>query len=112
VGATYLAESFRFGVLLETERWEMYARAEDLSFSQNTDTTNAIDFHLHIWVAIWVPQVGQMWSPGGVLCVTFYDDSVFVEGICKCESGFRFLPRVQIVWLLSAKPIGKWSPDI
>jgi hypothetical protein len=90
----------------------MYARAEHLGFRQNTDTPNTINLHFHIWVAIGVAEVCQMWAPGGILCITFDNDSILIKGVCKREGSFRFLPRVQIVRLLSSKPVGKWSPDI
>lgn len=91
---TYLAKSFRLGVLFETERREVHSRAEHLCLCQNTDTANTVNLHLHVWVTIGVAQVSQMRAPGCILCVTFHNDGVFVEGIRESESGLGFLPRV------------------
>lgn len=109
---TNLAESLGLSVLLETESWEVNARSEHLGFSKDTDTTNTVNLHLHIWVTIWIAKVGQMWAPCSILCISLDNDSVLVESVCKSEGGFRFLPRVQIVGLFASKPVGKWSPDV
>lgn len=53
-----------------------------------------------------------MWSPGSVLCVSFDDDGIFIECIGEREGGLRFLPGVQIVGLLSTKPIRERAPDV
>lgn len=109
---TYLAKPFGLSVLLETESREMNTGTKDLCLGQDTNTTDTVDLHLHIWVAVGVTEVSQMRSPGSVLCVSFHNDSVFIECIGECESGLRFLPRVQIVGLLSTKPVRKRAPDV
>jgi hypothetical protein len=102
---TYLAKAFSLSVLLEAESGEVNTGAEDLCLSKNTDTTHTIYLHFHIWVAIRIAKVGQMRSPSSVLCVPFHNNSVFVEGVGKREGSLRFLPGVQIVGLLSTKPV-------
>jgi hypothetical protein len=89
---TYLAESFSLGVLLEAECREVHSRAEDLCLCQNTDTTDTVNLHLHVWVTVRVAQVSQMWTPGGVFCVTLHNDRIFVKGVRKGEGRFRLLP--------------------
>lgn len=78
---TYLAKSLGFCVLLETKCWEMYAGPEDLSFSQYAYASNAINLHLHVGIAIRVPEVCQMGPPRCVLGVSFDDNGVFVQGV-------------------------------
>jgi hypothetical protein len=109
---THLAESFGLSMLLKTECGEVHSRAEDLRLGQDTDTTDTVDLHLHIWVTVWVAQVGQMRAPGGILCITFHNDRVLVKSIGERKGGFGLLPGIQIVGLLSSKPVGKWSPDV
>lgn len=109
---TYLAKTFSLSMLLETESREVDTRAEDLRLCQDTDSTNTINLHLHIWVTVGVAEVGQMRAPSGVLCVTFYNDCILVESVGEGEGSLRFLPGVQVVWLFAAKPVRKWSPDI
>ena len=58
-------------MLLEAESWKVHACTEDASFRQDTDTSDAINLHLHVWVAVWVSEIGKMWSPGSILCVAF-----------------------------------------
>jgi hypothetical protein len=100
--ATYLAKAFGFGMLFKTESGEVGTLAEDLCFCENTDTSNTIDFHLHVRVAVRVAQVGQMRSPCGVLGISFDNDSVLVKGVCKRKGRLGFLPGVKVVWLFSA----------
>jgi hypothetical protein len=102
---TYLAEAFGFSMLLKAESGEVNTGAEHLRLRENTDTTNTVNLHLHIWVAVGVAKVGQMGSPGSILCISFNDDSVFVESVGKRKGGLRLLPGVQIVRLLSAEPV-------
>lgn len=108
----YLAKSFSLRMLLETESREMDTRAEDLRLCQNTDTTDTVNLHLHIWIAVRVAEVSQMRSPGSVLCIAFDNDSIFVKSISKRESGLRFLPGVQVVRLFSTEPVREWAPDV
>lgn len=78
---TYLAKSLGFRVLLETECWEMYSGPEDLGFSQDAHASDAIDLHLHVGIAIRVPEICQMGPPSRILGVSFNNDSVFVQGV-------------------------------
>ena len=57
---TYLAKTFSLSMLLETESREVDTRAEDLRLCQDTDSTNTINLHLHIWVTVGVAEVGQI----------------------------------------------------
>lgn len=79
--SSYLSESFRLSVLLETKSWEVYSGPEDLGLGKNTDTAHSINLHLHIRVAIRVSQVCQMRSPSRILGVTFNDHSIFVQSV-------------------------------
>lgn len=81
VVVTYLAKTFGLSVLFKTESREMNSRAEDLCFCQDTDTTDTVDLHLHVWVTVGVAEISQMRSPGSVLCVSFDNDSIFIECI-------------------------------
>lgn len=111
-GKTYFAKALGFRVLLEAEGREMHTRTEDLSLSQDTNTANTVNFHFHIRISVRIAQVGQMGTPRRIFCVAFDNDCVFIEGISESKSGFRFLPRVQVVGLLSAEPIWKRSPHV
>jgi len=75
---SYLAESFSLGVLLETESREVHATSEDLGFRQNAHSSDTVDLHLHVGVAVRVTEVGKMRAPCGVLCVAFDNDSILV----------------------------------
>jgi hypothetical protein len=79
-------------MLLEAEGREMDASSEDLGLGKNTDTADAVNLHFHVWVAVGVSKVGQMWSPCSVLGVALDDDGIFVQGVCKREGGLGFLP--------------------
>jgi hypothetical protein len=109
---TYLAESFSLSVLLETECGEVHSRAEDLRLCQDTDTTDTVNLHLHVWVTVRVAQIRQMRAPRGVLCITFHNDRVLIKSIGERKGSFRLLPGVEIVGLLSTKPVREWSPDV
>lgn len=76
--ATYLAESLSFCMFLEAESWEVNAMSKNASFGQNTDTSDTIDLHFHIWITVRVPEVSQVWPPGGVLSITLDNHGVFV----------------------------------
>lgn len=99
-------------MLLETKGWEVYTSTEYPGFGQNTDTSDPVQLHLHIWIAVGIAEVGQVRPPRSVLGISFHDDSILIQGIRKCQCSLRFLPGVQVVRLLSAKPIWKRAPDI
>jgi hypothetical protein len=111
-GKVYFAKSFGFGVLFERECREVDSGPEHFGLCEDTDTTHSVDFHLHIWVAVGVAEVGQVRPPCGILGVTFDNNGIFVERIRKRESGFGLLPRVQIVGLFATEPVRKRTPDI
>lgn len=79
----YLAETLGFCMLLETESWEMDTVSENASFGKDTDTSDSVDLHLHIWITVRVSEVGQMWPPCGVLGITLNNHSIFIQGICQ-----------------------------
>jgi len=99
-------------MLLKAERREMDARAEDLSLGQDTDSTDAVDLHLHIGIAIWVAQVSKVRPPRRILCVSLDDDGVFIESVGEGQGSLGLLPRVEIVRLLSSKPVWQWAPHV
>lgn len=109
---TYLAKTFRLSVLLETKGREVDARTEDLCLCKNANTTDTVNLHLHVWVTVRVAEIGQMRSPGGIFCIAFDNDGIFVKGVSKRERGLGFLPGVQIVRLLATKPVRKWAPNV
>tara|TARA_R110002003_G_scaffold152_6_gene13629 strand:- start:11767 stop:12129 length:363 start_codon:yes stop_codon:yes gene_type:complete len=110
--STYLAETLGLSMFLKAECGEMDARSEDFGFCEDTNTTDTVNLHLHIWVTVRVAEVGQMRAPGGVLRITFDNDCILIKSVCERERGFRLLPGVQIVGLFSSKPVGQWSPDV
>lgn len=109
---SYLAETFRFRVFLEREGGEVDACSENFGLGQDTDTADSVDFHLDVWVTVGVAEVGQVGTPGGVFGVPFDDNCILIEGIGKGECCFRFLPGIQVVRLLAAKPVRQRTPDI
>ena len=72
-------------MFFEAECWEMHAGAEDLCFGQNAHTTNAIEVHLRVGVAIRVAQVGEMRTPCSIFSIAFDNDGVFIERFGKFE---------------------------
>lgn len=108
----YLAEALRLGVLLEAESWEVDTCAENLGPGKNADTTNTVNLHFHVWITVWVPKVGQVRSPCGVLGIALDNDSILVQRIGQREGGLGLLPRVQVVGLLSTQPVGEGTPNI
>ena len=99
-------------MLLEAERWEMYSTSKHLRLGQDTDTSYAIKFHLHIWIAVRITQVRQMRAPCRVLGVSLHDHCVFVERVREREGSLRFLPRVEVVGLFAAQPVREGPPHI
>lgn len=89
---SYLAKALGFGMLLEAKGWEMNASTEYPGLCQNTDTTNAIQFHFHVRVTVGVAEVGEMRPPCRVLGVPLHDDCVFIECIGQCQCSLGFLP--------------------
>ena len=92
-------------MLLKAESREVDAGAEDLGLGQDTDTTHAVDLHLHIGIAVRVAQVSKMRPPRRILGVSLDDDRVFIESVGKSQGGLGLLPRVEIVRLLSSEPV-------
>lgn len=81
-GRSYLPEPFGLGMLLKTESWEMNSGAEDSRFGEDTDAPNPVDFHFHVRIAVGISEVCQMWPPGGIFGISFYNNSVFVQSVC------------------------------
>ena len=102
---SYLSKAFGLSMFFKAESREVDTLAEDLCFSKNANTTNTINLHFHVGISIGIAQVSQMRSPGCILCIAFYNDSVFVQSICKCKRSLRFLPGIKVIWLFSAKPV-------
>lgn len=109
---TNLSEALGLGMFLKREGREVYSSPENPSFSKDTDSPDTINFHLHIRVTIGVPKVSKMRSPGSVFCISFNDNGIFIQGVGKSQGGFRFLPRVEIVRLFTAEPVGERPPYI
>lgn len=99
-------------MLLEAKRGEVDALTEDFCFGEDTDATNTINFHFHVWIAVRIAEVSQVRSPSRVFCVAFDDNGILIERIRESEGRLRLLPGVQIIGLFSTKPVGKWSPNI
>jgi hypothetical protein len=99
-------------MLLETEGWEVHTSTEYAGLGQDTDTADPVQLHFHIWVAVGIAKVCKVRSPCSVLSVSFHNDGILVQAIRKRQCSLRFLPGVQIVRLLSTKPIWKRSPNI
>lgn len=79
---TNLAEALRLSVFLKAEGWEVHAAPEHFRLCENANTTNTVNLHLHVWVAVWVAEVSQMRTPCRILSISLDDDSVFIEGVC------------------------------
>lgn len=92
-------------MFFEAERWEVDAVTENLGLCQNTHSTNAIDLHFHVGIAIGVPEICKMGTPGSIFCVSLHDNCIFVESIRECEGGFGLGPGVKVVGLFSAQPV-------
>lgn len=99
-------------MLLKGERREVASCAEHARLRKNRDTTNTVNFHFDIGITVGVAEVSQVGPPGGVLGITFHNDGIFIKSIGERKSGLRLLPRVEIIWLFAAEPVGKWTPDI
>jgi hypothetical protein len=99
-------------MLLETKSREMDAAAKYFGFRQNTDTSNSVNLHLHVWVTVGVSQIGKMGSPCGIFGIALYNDGIFVQCVGQRKSGFGFLPGVQVIGLFTTKPVGKRTPHI
>jgi len=89
---SYFAKTFRFRVFLEREGGEVDACSEDLCLGQDTYSTDSVDFHLNVWVAVGIAEVRQVRTPGGVLGIAFDDNCILVESVGKGKCGFGFLP--------------------
>jgi hypothetical protein len=101
IDGDYLSKAFRLRVLLKAEGREMDTGSEHLGLGQYTDTSDTVEFHLHVRVAVWVSEVSKMRPPGGVLCVALHDYSIFIQSVRKGQGSFGFLPGVEVVGLLS-----------
>lgn len=99
-------------MLFEAERREVDTRPEDLGLGQDADTTHSVDIHLHVGITVGIAQIRKMRSPSGIFGITLHYDGILVERVCQCKGSFGFLPRIQVVRLLSTKPIRKWPPNI
>lgn len=109
---THLAKSFCLSMFLEAESREMDTRSENLGLCQDTDSSNAIDLHFHVWVAEWIAEIRQVRSPCSILGVTFDDNSILIKRIGERQGRLRLLPRVQIIGLLSTKPVRQRPPNV
>lgn len=74
----YLSKSFCLGMLLEAKGREMDTGSENLGLGQNTDTSNSINLHFHIWITVGVSKVGQMRTPSSILSIALDNNGVFV----------------------------------
>lgn len=81
---TDLSKTLSLRVLLETKCWKVDTRSEHACFGQNTDTSDAIDFHLHIWITVWVSKVGQVGPPCCIFSVSFNNHGIFVKCVRQC----------------------------
>lgn len=90
----------------------MASSAENPGFGENADSTDTINLHLDVWVAIRVAKVSQMGTPSSVLGITFDNDGVFIECVGEGEGSFGLLPRVEIVRLFTTEPVRKRTPDV
>lgn len=92
-------------MFLEAERREVDAVTKNLGLCENTHSTDTVDLHFHIGIAIGVAEIREMGTPGGILCISLHDNCIFVESICECEGSFGLGPGVEIVGLFSAEPV-------
>lgn len=86
--------------------------SEDLGPCKDTHTPDAVDLHFHVGITVRVAQIRKMRSPGRILRVALDNDRILVQCVGQSQSGLGFLPRIEIIRLLSAKPIRQGAPDI
>jgi hypothetical protein len=98
--------------LSKGECGEMGTSSEHACFCKDTDTSDSINLHLDIRITIWVTEISQMRSPGGVFGISLDDDGIFIECLSKRKGGLGLLPGIEIVGLFASKPVRKRSPDI
>lgn len=75
-------------MLLKTKGREMDSVSEDASLGQNTDASDTIDLHLHIWVTVRVTEVGQVRPPRCIFSVSFDNHGVLIKSVSQSESSF------------------------
>lgn len=71
-------------MLFETESREVNPRSEDFGLSKDADPTNTVNLHLHVRIAIWISQVGEMRPPCSIFRISLDNDGILVQGICQC----------------------------
>lgn len=99
-------------MLLEAESREMDTRSENLGLCQDTDSSNTINLHFHVWVAKRIAEIGQVRSPCRIFGVTFNNNSIFIKCVGERQSRLGLLPRIQIIGLLSTKPVRQRPPNV
>lgn len=65
-------------MLLKTEGREVDPSTKNARLRQDTDASDPIQLHLHVWVTVGIAQVREVWSPGRVLGVALYDYGILV----------------------------------
>lgn len=74
-------------MLFKTEGGKVHTGTENSGLCENADSTHTINLHLHVWVTIWVAEIGQMGPPCCVLGIPFDNDCILVKCIRKSKRG-------------------------
>lgn len=77
----YLSEPLRLGVLLETEGGKVTSISKHLGLCEDAHASHSINLHLHVGIAIWVAQVGQVGSPGRILGISLDNDGILIQRV-------------------------------
>ena len=77
----YLAKRLGLGMLFEAESGKVNPRAKNSRLCKDTDTSNPIQFHFHVRIAIRVTKVGEMRPPCCIFGVSLDNDRVFIQSI-------------------------------
>lgn len=99
-------------MLLEAESRKMNPGPKHFSPRQDTDAPDAVNLHFHIRIAVGITKISKMWSPSRIFRVALNYNGIFIQRVCQCKRCLRLLPRIQVVGLFAAKPVGQRPPDI
>jgi len=84
----YLSETLGFRMFLKTKGREMDAGTEHFGLCQDADSTDTVEFHFHVWIAIRVSKISQMRPPGRIFGITLHNHRIFVKGFGQLQCGF------------------------
>jgi hypothetical protein len=65
-------------MLFKAEGGKVNAISENSRLSQDTHTSDAVNLHFHVRVAVWISEVGEMRAPGSIFGVPLDNDCIFI----------------------------------